>query len=222
MNAAEPAAAVEEDARSRLKRAARRLFAERGFRNVTVREIAAEAGQKNHGAVGYYFSSKEALAREILIDGAIVIETHRNAILDGLEASGVAPTVRDLVAAIVVPSAELTCDDTGQTQFFNRFLSDIGANHPAMILEALGDRWNVGYQRCLTGLRPLMPGLALAEKNRRFVFLGAYVSAMLALREGMLADTSRGHPIWQAPSTLDDIIETAAAILLAPKPPSRG
>ncbi len=222
MNAPEPEAAVEQDARARLKRAARRLFAERGFRNVTVREIAAGAGQKNHGAVGYYFSSKEALAREILIDGAIVIETHRNALLDDLEASGAALTVRDLVAAIVVPSALMVSDDPGQAQDFNRFLSDIGANHPAMILDALADRWNVGYQRCLTRLRPLMPGLTLAEKNRRFVFLGAYVSAMLALREGMLADTSRGHPIWQSQSTLDDIIGTAAAILLAPKPAATG
>ena len=222
MNAPEPEAAVEQDARARLKRAARRLFAERGFRNVTVREIAAAAGQKNHGAVGYYFSSKEALAREILVDGAIVIETHRNALLDDLEASAADLTVRELVAAIVVPSALMVSDDPGQAQDFNRFLSDIGANHPAMILEALADRWNAGYQRCLTRLRPLMPGLTLAEKNRRFVFLGAYVSAMLALREGMLADTSRGHPIWQSPSTLDDIIGTAAAILLAPKPAATG
>ena len=222
MNASEPEAAVEDDARSRLKHAARRLFAERGFRNVTVREIAAAAGQKNHGAVGYYFSSKEALAREILVDGAIVIETHRNALLDEMEASGAAPTVRDLVAAIVVPSAQLISDDGGQAQFFNRFLSDIGASQPTMILEALGGRWNAGYQRCLTLLRPLMPGLSLAEKNRRFVFLGTYVGAMLALREAMLADTSRGHPIWEARSTLDDIIETAAAILLAPRPPQNG
>ena len=218
MNAAQPATLVEENARARLKRAALKLFAERGFRNVTTREIAAEAGQKNHGAVGYYFSSKDNLARELLVDGAIVIETHRNALLDQHEAEGRAMTVRDLVAAIVVPSAGLDSEAPAGEQYFNRFLSDIGANHPALVLEALADRWNVGYQRCLTRLRELMPSMSLAEKNRRFVFLGGYVSAMLALRETMLADTSRGHPIWQAQSTLDDIVETAAAILQAPLP----
>jgi hypothetical protein len=63
-----------------------------------------------------------------------------------------------------------------------------------------------------------MADLSLAEKNRRFVFLGAYLGAILALRETMLADRTRGHPIWRSDRTLDDIIETAAAILTAPRP----
>src|ERR1700761_4910416 len=85
------------DARSRLKHVARQMFAERGFRNVSVREIAAAAGQKNHAAVGYHFGSKENLAKEILIDGAMVIEAHRKTILEALEAKSVAPTMRELV-----------------------------------------------------------------------------------------------------------------------------
>jgi AcrR family transcriptional regulator len=221
MNATEPSAAVEENARARLKRTALKLFAERGYRSVTVREIAAAAGQRNHGAVGYYFSAKENLAKELIVDGAIVIETYRNIMLDEMEARSEPLTVRDLVAAIVMPSAQVASDQPADQQYFNRFLADIAGNHPPLVLEALEDRWNVGYQRCLSGLRSLMPGMSLAEKNRRFVFLGAYVSSMLALREAMLADTSRGHPIWQAQSTLEDIIETAAAIVLAPAPVHR-
>jgi len=217
MSAPKTIVAAELDARMKLKRAARRLFARRGFRNVTVREIATAAGQKNHAAVGYYFGTKENLAKEILVDGAIVIETRRIAVLDALKARGVAPTVRELVAAIVQPSAELASDEPDGEQYFNRFLEDLGANHPAMAMEALEGRWNVGYQRCLTLLRPLMPDLSLAEKNRRFVFLGAYLGAILALRETMLADRARAHPIWRSEGTLDDIIETATAILTAPR-----
>jgi AcrR family transcriptional regulator len=213
-----PNAAAELDARMRLKRAARRLFAERGFRNVTVREVATAAGQKNHAAVGYYFGAKENLAKEILVDGAMVIEARRKALLDEIEAGPRPPGVRELVEAIVLPSAELVSGDPDEEQYFNRFLADLGSNHPAMILEALEGRWNIGYQRCLRLLRPLMGELSAAEKNRRFVFLGAYVGAILALRESILADRTRGHLIWRSDSTLQDVVETATAILTAPRP----
>ena len=207
---------IDFDARGRLKRAARWLFAERGFRNVTVRDIAAAAGQKNHAAVGYYFASKENLAKEVLIDGARIIETRRNAFLDTLEAREIPLGVRDLVEAIIVPSAELAADESDEGPYFNRFLLDLSSNHSDLIMEALEGRWNAGYQRCLRLLRPLMNDLTKAEQNRRFVFLGSYASAILALRESILADRSRGHPIWQSDSTLQDLIDTATAILEAP------
>ena len=208
-------AASELDARMKIKRAARQLFAERGFRNVTVREISAAAGQKNHGAVTYYFSTKENLAKEILIDGAKVMEARRNTMLDALEQSGKPLCIRDLIEAIVLPSADMQEDDFAGARSFNRFLLDLSSNHPTTFAEALGGRWNVGYQRCLAHMRPLLPGLTVAEQNRRFVFLGTYLGSILALREAMLSDQSRNHPIWQSKSTLDDIVATAVAIVSA-------
>lgn len=210
-------AAPDPDARTKIKRAARQLFAERGFRNVTVREIATAAGQKNHGAVTYYFGTKDNLAKEILIDGAKVMEARRNQMLDGLEASGKSLCIRDLMEAIILPSADLDDGDGAQARSFNRFLLDLSAHYPVIFAEALGERWNVGYQRCLTHMRGLMPGLSAAEQNRRFVFLGTYLGSILALREAMLSDQSRSHPIWQSGSTLDDIVTTAVAIVSVPK-----
>ncbi len=213
-----PSRAVpESDARTKIKRAARQLFAERGFRNVTVREIAATAGQKNHGAVTYYFGTKDNLAKEILIDGAKIMEARRNEMLDALEANGHTLCIRDLIEAIILPSADLDEGENTQEQTFNRFLLDLSANYPVIFAEALGGRWNVGYQRCLTHMRGLMPNLSAAEQNRRFIFLGTYLGSILALREAMLSDQSRSHPIWQSGSTLDDIVTTAVAMVSAPK-----
>ena len=70
---------IEQDTSSKLliKQVARRLFAERGVHDVSVREIAHAARQKNLGVVAYYFTTKDGLIREILIDGAERIEDRR-------------------------------------------------------------------------------------------------------------------------------------------------
>lgn len=53
--------------RSQLVRAASRLFAERGFRAVSMEDLAAEAGVSGP-AVYRHFASKEALLADLLID----------------------------------------------------------------------------------------------------------------------------------------------------------
>src|ERR1044072_7944760 len=54
----------EEGTRERILRTAERLFAERGFNGVSVRELAA-AAQVNIASIGYHFDSKEGLLSEV-------------------------------------------------------------------------------------------------------------------------------------------------------------
>ena len=56
----------EHDTRQRLLDAAGRLFAERGFKEVSIREICKEASGANVAAVNYYFRDKAGLYRELL------------------------------------------------------------------------------------------------------------------------------------------------------------
>lgn len=207
---------AEAETRAALKRAARRLFAERGFRDVTVREIAQAAGQRNLGIVSYYFATKENLACEILADGAQRIEARRNAFLDALEEDSGPRTIAEVIEAIVLPSAQFSDEDGADGAHFNGFLLQVSLSNASLIDKALEGRWNRGYQRCLRHLRRLMPDMPLAAKNRRFVFVGAYVSALLATRETMLSDRSRSHPTWRSDATLRDIVTTCTAIVAAP------
>lgn len=55
------------DTRTRLIAAARTLFAERGFQNATIREIAARANT-NLASINYHFRTKDDLYRAVLRD----------------------------------------------------------------------------------------------------------------------------------------------------------
>ncbi|MFD1192535.1 MULTISPECIES: TetR/AcrR family transcriptional regulator [Phenylobacterium] len=198
-----------------LKRVARRLFAERGVDGVTVRQIAEAAGQKNHAAVGYYFGSKEALIRELVVDGARLIDEARNAWLDRLEAQGGPRAVAEVVDALVYPS--LAAQD--RENDYNRFIVMLSTTHRDLFMDALGGRWNSGYLRCLDHLRRLTPGLTATLQSQRFVFLGASLGSVLAMREAELADASREHPTWGSAQTLAHFAQGLTAMLTAPAPP---
>jgi AcrR family transcriptional regulator len=54
-----------EEKRKKIRDAAARLFAEKGFENTTTRDIAGAAGI-NNAALYYYFDNKEQLLYQIL------------------------------------------------------------------------------------------------------------------------------------------------------------
>ena len=202
------------DAAEHLKAVALRLFAERGPDGVTVRQIAEHAGQKNHAAVGYHFGSKEALIRELIIDGARAMDVRRCAWLDACEAAGGPHNVHEIVEGMIRTSIDP--DLAPGDESFNRFVLLLGLSQRAFFMDALEGRWNAGYQRCLDHLRRLMPDMPAAQKNQRFVFLGATLGALLSAREAELADRSRPHPMWQADATLAHAAQAVAAMLEAP------
>ncbi len=211
---ANPAPKVRSDAAEHLKAVALRLFAERGIDGVTVRQIAEAAGQKNHAVVGYYFGSKEALVRELIVDGARAIDIRRNAWLDSCEAKGGPHTVAEVIEGMIETS--LDPDASPGDESFNRFFTLLGLSHRAFFMEALEGRWNTGYQRCLEHLRRLMPEMPAAKKNERFVFLGSTLGAVLASRESELSDKSRPHRMWQSGATLNHAAKVIAAMIEAP------
>ena len=194
-----------------LKEAALRLFAEHGVAGVTVRQIAELAGQKNHAAVGYHFGSKEALVRAVIVHGARLIDEFRNQMLDALEARGGPATLIEVTSLLVQTS--LLRSDPPWSDCYNRFVVALQLSHRHLFMDALEGRWNSGYLRCLDHVRRLLAHLAPTVVNRRLLFMGAALGGILSARESELADTSRPHPTWTDPATLDGVAHALAAIL---------
>jgi AcrR family transcriptional regulator len=211
-----PRPATQLKVREQIRLAARKLFAERGIDGVTVREIVEASGQKNHGSLSYYFGTKEALVREIVLEGAVLIDTRRNVRLDQLEAAGGPRDIAEVVEVLVYPSVGLASEMGGGDDNYICFAFIMMLNHRELFMDTVGDRWNSGYVRCLDHLRPLMPDMPPEAKNQRFVFMGAYLGSVLSLREIALIDRSRAHKTWSADSTLKHFIQTLCALLEAP------
>jgi AcrR family transcriptional regulator len=203
-------------AREQIMLAARRLFAMHGIDGVTLREIVEASGQKNHGSVSYYFGTKEALVRELVRDGAVLIDTRRNERLDEIEAAGGPTTIEEVVDILVYPSVELAPEMGGGDDNYICFAFMLMLNHRDLFISAVGDRWNSGYMRCLRHLRRLMPDMPHHIKNQRFVFMGAYLGSILSLREIALMDHSRPHQTWSSDKTLSHFAQTICALLEAP------
>lgn len=203
-------------ARDWIKLAARRLVAERGVDGVTTREIIKAAGQKNQGSLNYYFGTKEELIREIIIDGAKLIDERRHAALDELHAKGGPNSIEDITDILIFPAVRISRGGKYFEDSYSRFATQVRDYHPALFADALANKWNSGYQQCLMELRKMLPDIPPLILNQRFSFMGAYLGSVLSTRERVLTDDSRPTKLWASDGTLRHFSQTMAAILTAP------
>ncbi|WP_375288150.1 TetR/AcrR family transcriptional regulator [Sphingomonas sp.] len=203
--------------RNELKRAARRLFAERGIAAVGMRDILDAAGQRNAAAVHYYFGGKDELLSELVVDGARAIDRSRRALLDAAEAKEGGPTLDDIVRAMVLPNIDIQ-GETGESETYLRFIGNLQAERRALFEDAAGTE-SLAYARCLDQVRRLLAHLPLAVVNQRLLFAGLSSQAILAAREAALDGADeRAHPYWTRPGALDAIILAIEGILIGPSP----
>lgn len=201
--------------RNELKRAARRLFAERGIAAVGMREVVEAAGQRNAAAVHYYFGSKDDLLRELLIDGADQIDAGRAALIDAAEAKGHAMTLRDLVAATILPGLELS-PATGESETYFRFIVNV-QNERRELFRATVPEHSESYRRYMEHVHRLLAPLSMALVKQRILFAGLTAQTLLAAREAALDRSDTGdHHFWSRPEAIVGMIDAVEAILASP------
>jgi AcrR family transcriptional regulator len=107
--------------RDRIFLAAERLFATRGFAEVSVRDITAAAGV-NLAAVNYHFGSKDALLFEIFTTRSAEVNRARARMLhECTDANGGSAPLRGILEAVITPSTRWN-DPTNEHFVAQQFL----------------------------------------------------------------------------------------------------
>jgi AcrR family transcriptional regulator len=102
--------------------AAERLYAERGFGDVTLRDIVAAAGV-NLAAVNYHFGSKDELIAELFATRGIATNRERLAELKAAETAGNGRAdVREILRALVGPTLRGCLGPASEQSAASRFM----------------------------------------------------------------------------------------------------
>ena len=197
--------------RIRILEAAERRFAEDGIEAVSLRQIAADAGQRNTSAVAYHFGTRTALVGALYEHRMTPINARRLEFLDAQPDADLHTYVR----ALVEPLAETLTDaeKAGRPSWYLRFLAEamrypeydpasVALERPeASSIRAL----IVGLQKA-TGPVRLAPGV-FAERMRLLALLvitsladrerhpgtGVGTETLIAAGAAILSDPTHSH-----------------------------
>jgi AcrR family transcriptional regulator len=206
--------APSEETKNQIKAAAQLLFARRGVDGVTVQEIVDAAGQRNNAALHYHFGTKGELIRQMVVDGAAVLDARRHDMLDDLAKRGGPATIREVLLVLVMPVIELGADE--RWRGYIRFTSNLQSSDPKTLRAALNNKWNTGYVACFNHLRRMLPLPALVIEQRLPIF-AIYANAILSAHEAAVeARNTTSSRLWGQPFTIDNILDMMEAAITCP------
>jgi AcrR family transcriptional regulator len=184
--------AVSSSTREALILAGERLFAEHGINGVSLRQINADAGQKNSSAAHYHFGSKQALIKAIHSYRLERVNRRRRLRLKSLHEAGEHGDVRALVETIVYPIIEEIHETEGGS-YYIRCLAQI-VSHPQMDVSDLWSRQIAsGLMEALDLLEAATPGIPSILLRQRFGLMWEQAIHALSDREQLRALSTGGR-----------------------------
>jgi AcrR family transcriptional regulator len=180
------------------------LFAQGGINGVSMREIAAAAGQKNHAAVQYHFGSREGLVQAIFDYRMEQMEPARGAMLATLEKADLTKDAQSILEVILLPQLRI---DGGNNASYGNFLSQFLLRRQWFEFGIFGHQPppNLGKAFVLLGER--VDYLPLPVAQRRLVNVSLMFLNLLVRRE---------NSVWEAPETFEAALaDTMDQIVMA-------
>lgn len=183
---------------------AERLIAQHGVAGVSLRQIAAEAGQRNSGVIQYHFGDLDTLLDAIISRRVPQVNRRRQEILDEVDAAGRGNELRGMVEAIVRPYAEVAVDSP-YLGFLARLHEHVGGFQNLVVSD---ERWASSTHAIVARIHTIVDHVPAATLGRRI--LSAYGFAIQAL--GM---RGREVSIGSVPST-DELVDMLTGAIGAP------
>jgi len=154
----------------RIVAAAERMFAEEGYRSVSIRSITVGAGV-NIAAIHYHFGSKQELLEAIFNKRCAPMNDARLAMLaECREAPGRPPMLEQVLEAYLRPSLIWPGDEQGARRFL-RLRAVLAHEDVELSRDLISRYFNDVSRTFLKKLRELLPELSEDETYWRFHFL---------------------------------------------------
>jgi len=193
--------------------AAERLYAQKGIRAVSLREIALAANQRNNGAAQYHFGDAVGLIRAVYVRRGAVVNERREALLDEclrrLDA-----TLVDVLRCYVAPLGEQVTVGNWYVPFLARLQADHERDE---LLSGVGPEVTTAYERVRRRLQvDELAGLPRRVGASRWRLTVNLAIDALADHQFVLARSAR-HPM-TVEELVDDLAASMAGFLTAPTP----
>jgi AcrR family transcriptional regulator len=211
------------DSRDRILDAAERLFARKGIRATTLREIAA-AAEANTGSIYFHFKTKGELTREVFRRRLGPLDAERLAALEACESASAPdpPAPRAILEALIAPLARLTRGGDGGGLHFLGVLGRTYSEPDPEIIRMLERDHNGTLERFRAALARALPELPQEPLRLRFHFALGSVAHTLGsdVTWRMLSGRRPAAGAWQR--VLDELLPFLVAGFEAPITPTAG
>ena len=199
--------------RRALMRAAEKLISERGVESVTIRDILAEADQKNTSALQYHFGNLKGLVDAIQRERSHETQAKRAELLNELLSHAPNPSLREICRLMVQPVFDLARARVDFRRYIKAFGHELALSD-ASALSQVSRRGGGGSsgQQLGTLMRDALPHLNDAAYHRRLESAVRLCSASM-YHQARQKNAFRGK---QADLFLSSLIDALVGLLSAP------
>ncbi len=183
--------------RSAILAAAERLYADRGFGDVTLRDIVAEANV-NLAAVNYHFGSKDELIAELFVTRSLQLNRERLRQLRAAEEkAGSIADIADILRALIGPSLRGCLGPDSQHSTAARFMIRVNIESVPAI-RRIRNREIDHLRKFIAAMRRALPGHGDVE-----LYWGLHFA--LAMAQQTVRDAERLAKLSEGKCDVDDV-----------------